>query len=52
MAEDYAKCLRNCRGQLIRKMKMNPAFISDMMRNETVSASDKEALDKVMHYYA
>lgn len=47
MAVDWSKRLRDCRGQLVRHMKMNVAFVSDMMKNDVISASDRGQLDKV-----
>jgi hypothetical protein len=47
MAVDWSKRLRNCRGQLVRRMKMNAAFVSDMMKDDVISDRDKEELDKV-----
>ena len=48
---NYSKSLRDCRGRLVRNMKMNPAFISDMMRNDIVSSDEKRKLDEVTYLF-
>lgn len=47
MEKNYLDRLIYYRGLLVRRMKMNAAFVSDMMRDNVVTVRDKLTLDQV-----